>query len=378
MRIRGTEHRCRWTAFISCHHSCKAKPPRARTLAGTTLQIVQPGVHMGEVRSTSRKCPTSTILRCKSKKQQTPEEMRRSTAEREPSTCPIRSRCAFSKSAVDALVFMVSPSLLRFCNVTGMVVSWGLIVLGACSKRVWWTSIARSLHLVPFVSASSLQFAGFIVTVRFQLLGLAVDACFLLNVFACTNFCCNAPCPSHRPLLFVRRVHFLQCMWSEWHRRLACCFRSCLGVEVSTNNWMCMCFPASVGVWYTCCTRMSSSPVRRKLTLWIRTDVPCHALLFPVSAQVCPFVVIRSSSLCLQVSSTVTESQCLSKKRSALNELVEPVVARQRACVVLDHRDCDCVVIPVCVGWLWFYDFALLVWSYCFVVFAFSVLGRLS
>ena len=41
------------------------------------------------------------------------------------------------------------------------------------------------------------------------------------------------------------------------------------------------------------------------------------------------------------------------------------VVARQSACGCVDHRDCDRVVVPVDVGWLSFYELALVVWCCC-------------
>ena len=76
------------------------------------------------------------------------------------------------------------------------------------------------------------------------------------------------------------------------------------------------------------------------------------------ASKVCPCLVVNNSSSCfLQVSSMVTESQCrVFKVALLLDQLVDTVVACQRACVFLDRRDCDrflmCVVQSLRVVWV--------------------------
>ena len=59
----------------------------------------------------------------------------------------------------------------------------------------------------------------------------------------------------------------------------------------------------------------------------------------------------RSMPSVFQISWTVTNSRFLVVElNQLLDELVDPVLARQRACVLLDQRECDRVVVLVDVG----------------------------
>ena len=100
----------------------------------------------------------------------------------------------------------------------------------------------------------------------------------------------------------------------------------------------------------------------------MRIPVPLHELLFPDAAKVWPCLVIHSPSI-------FAFSKSLFNLVRLFDEIVDPVIAFQRACFLLVHPDCEGVVVFVveslrvvwvvvlCVGssvvgsrcWLWFF-----------------------
>ena len=81
----------------------------------------------------------------------------------------------------------------------------------------------------------------------------------------------------------------------------------------------------------------------------------------------------HSSSFCLQVSLIVKKvSVFVFEPAQLLDDLVDLVVARQRACI-FEPSCCDRALVPVDLGRLLFYDLALVVWLCCFCVFVFAV-----
>ena len=95
----------------------------------------------------------------------------------------------------------------------------------------------------------------------------------------------------------------------------------------------------------------------------MRTAVLLHDLLVTVEATVCLPCGFHSYSLYSRGSWQATKF--VFNLARFLDELVDLVVARQRACGCMDHLDCDRVVVPLDVGWLWFYELALVVWRCC-------------
>ena len=84
------------------------------------------------------------------------------------------------------------------------------------------------------------------------------------------------------------------------------------------------------------------------------------------SKPMCVFPAVSTVIPCILVDRD--KSQILSLiSVASLDELVDLVVARQPTCGCVDHRDCDLVVVPVDVGWLWFFELALVVWRRCCV-----------
>ena len=84
--------------------------------------------------------------------------------------------------------------------------------------------------------------------------------------------------------------------------------------------------------------------------LWMNTPVPKRAVLCPIDVKVC----FCFSQFLIQCSPGLVDRDKLPlfvfDLAQLLDELVDTVVARQRARVFLDHRDCDHVVVVVLVG----------------------------
>ena len=78
---------------------------------------------------------------------------------------------------------------------------------------------------------------------------------------------------------------------------------------------------------------------------WTSTTVPLHNLLFPVHAQAWPSSVLLSLCSPSRVDRVFELAQLL-------DELVDPVVARRRACVFLEHyRLCELIVMLRLWSW---------------------------
>ena len=165
--------------------------------------------------------------------------------------------------------------------------------------------------------------------------------------------------------------------WSLTRPPTRKCVRVCVFLHLPVCFWSSECASQACSSPYPVCHLNSFSSTGAPVRLgpecctswmcllhlvWMRTAVPWHPLLFPVDAQVRPSFVLDISSFCiLQDSSKVTTSQC--SYLSSLNSTVSSssLSSLVKECVLLDHRECDRVVVVVLVNSLWFCDFVLVI-----------------